>query len=195
MPAARIAESHLEEHTLAWLRELGYTTLFGPDIAHGEARAERDDWHEVILKHRLVAAIARLNPDIPADAQEAALRKILHPDSPSLVGNNRVFHRMLVDGVEVEYRRPDGTIRGDQYGWQTSIIRRRTTGLPSTSLPSSRTTTTGDPTFSCSSTGFLLSSSNSRTRPMRKQPLKPRSGRSRPTNSRSPPSSRITRWP
>ena len=114
MPAARIAESHLEEHTLAWLRELGYTTLFGPDIAHGEARAERDDWHEVILKHRLVAAIARLNPDIPADAQEAALRKILHPDSPSLVGNNRVFHRMLVDGVEVEYRRPDGTIRGDQ---------------------------------------------------------------------------------
>jgi len=113
-PAARIAESHLEEHTLAWLRDLGYTTLFGPDIAPGESRAERDDWHEVILKHRLAAAIARLNPDIPADAQEAALRKILHPDSPSLVGNNRVFHRMLVDGVEVEYRRPDGTIKGDQ---------------------------------------------------------------------------------
>ncbi|MDD1724727.1 MAG: type I restriction endonuclease subunit R, partial [Methanospirillum sp.] len=114
MPAARIAESHLEEHTLAWLRELGYTTLFGPDIAPGEARAERDDWHEVVQKHRLAAAIARLNPDIPADAKEAALRKILHPDSPSLVGNNRVFHRMLVDGVEVEYRRPDGSIRGDQ---------------------------------------------------------------------------------
>jgi type I site-specific deoxyribonuclease, HsdR family len=113
-PAIRIAESHLEDHTLAWLRDLGYTTLFGPDIAPGEARAERDDWHEVILKKRLAAAIARLNPDIPTDAQEAALRKILHPDSPSLVGNNRVFHRMLVDGVEVEYRRPDGSIRGDQ---------------------------------------------------------------------------------
>jgi len=114
MPAARIAESHLEEHTLAWLRDLGYTSLFGPDIAPGEARGERDDWHEVVLKKRLAAAIARLNPDVPADAQEAALRKILHPDSPSLVGNNRVFHRMLVDGVEVEYRRPDGTIKGDQ---------------------------------------------------------------------------------
>ncbi|MDO8872073.1 MAG: hypothetical protein Q7V05_04985 [Methanoregula sp.] len=72
---ARIAESHVEEHALAWLRELGYTTLFGPDITPGEPRAERDSWHDVILKHRLAAAIARLNPDIPADAQEVALKK------------------------------------------------------------------------------------------------------------------------
>ena len=114
MPAARIAESQVEEHTLAWLRELGYTTLFGPDIAPGEPRAERDHWNDAILKYRLAAAIARFNPDIPADAQEAALKKILHPDSPSLVNNNRTFHRMLVDGVEVEYHRPDGTIKGDQ---------------------------------------------------------------------------------
>jgi type I restriction enzyme R subunit len=114
MPAAKIVESHLEEHTLAWLRELGYTTLFGPDIAPGEPKAERETWQEVILRQRLAAAIARLNPDIPAEAQEVALRRILHPDSPSLIGNNRTFHRMLVDGVDVEYRRPDGTIRGDQ---------------------------------------------------------------------------------
>ncbi len=109
-----IAESHVEEHALAWLRELGYTTLFGPNIAPGEPRAERDHWHDAILKHRLAAAIARLNPGIPADAREAALKKILHPDSPSLVGNNRAFHKMLIDGVEVEYHRPDGTIKGDQ---------------------------------------------------------------------------------
>jgi type I restriction enzyme R subunit len=114
MPAAKIVESHLEEHTLAWLRELGYTTLFGPDIAPGEPKAERETWQEVILRQRLAAAIARLNPDIPAEAQEVALRRILHPDSPSLIGNNRAFHRMLVDGVDVEYRRPDGTLRGDQ---------------------------------------------------------------------------------
>jgi type I restriction enzyme R subunit len=114
MPAARIAESHVEEHALAWLRELGYTTLFGPDIAPGEPKAECDHWHDAVLKRRLAAAIARLNPNIPADAQEAALKKILHPDSPSLMNNNRTFHRMLVDGVEVEYRRPDGTIKGDQ---------------------------------------------------------------------------------
>ena len=114
MPAARLAESHVEEHTLAWLRELDYTILFGPDIASGELAAERSGWHDVVLKHRLSAAITQLNPDIPTDAQEAALKKILHPDSPSLIGNNRAFHRMLVDGVEVEYQRPDGTIKGDR---------------------------------------------------------------------------------
>jgi type I restriction enzyme R subunit len=75
MPAARIVESHVEDHTLAWLRDLGYTTLFGPDIAPGEPKAEGETWQDVILKHRLAAAIAKLNPDIPADAREAALRK------------------------------------------------------------------------------------------------------------------------
>lgn len=111
---ARINESHIEKHMLDWLRDLGYTTLFGPDIGPGEKSAERVDWHDVVLKHRLSSAIARLNPDIPTDARDVALRKILHPDSPSLIGNNRAFHKMLVDGVEVEYRRPDGTIKGDQ---------------------------------------------------------------------------------
>lgn len=112
-PAARLAESDVEEHTLAWLRELNYTTLFGPDIAPGEPGAERTGWDEVVLKNRLTAAIATLNPEIPQEARESAIRKILHPDSPSLIGNNRAFHRMLVDGVEVEYPRPDGTIKGD----------------------------------------------------------------------------------
>lgn len=111
---ARINESHIEKHTLGWLRDLGYTILFGPDIGPGEKSAERVEWNEVVLKQRLSSAIDQLNPDIPADARDAALRKILHPDSPSLIGNNRTFHRMFVDGVDVEYRRPDGTIKGDQ---------------------------------------------------------------------------------
>src|SRR5882724_2605905 len=58
-------------------------------------------------------AIARLNPAIPIDAREEALRKVLRHDTPSLVGNNRAFHRMLRDGVPVEYRRDDGSIAGD----------------------------------------------------------------------------------
>lgn len=62
-PAARIVESRVEEHTLAWLRDLGYTTLFGPDIAPGEPKAERDTWQDTILTHRLAAAIVKLNPE------------------------------------------------------------------------------------------------------------------------------------
>jgi type I restriction enzyme R subunit len=62
--AAKIVESHVEEHTLARLRDLGYTTLFGPDIAPGEPGAERETWQDTILKPRLAAAIAKLNPGI-----------------------------------------------------------------------------------------------------------------------------------
>ena len=42
-----------------------------------------------------------------------ASRKVLRLGTPSLVQTNRAFHRMLRDGVEVEYARPDGSIAGD----------------------------------------------------------------------------------
>ena len=62
---------------------------------------------------RLRAAIRRLNPSVPSDAHEDALRKVLRVGTPSLVHSNRAFHRMLRDGVPVEYRRADGSIAGD----------------------------------------------------------------------------------
>jgi type I restriction enzyme, R subunit len=55
----------------------------------------------------------RLNTVIPSDAREEAVRKVLRHDAPSLVTNNRAFHRMVRDGVPVEYRRDDGSIAGD----------------------------------------------------------------------------------
>ena len=76
--------------------------------------AERSTYKEVVLMRRLQDAVTRLNPNIPADAQEEAIRKVLNPDFPSLVQNNRAFHQMLVDGIEVEYRQPDGSIRSGQ---------------------------------------------------------------------------------
>jgi len=109
-----IYESDIEETTLDWLAELGYTVLHGPDIAPDTSDAERAAYNEVILTRRLQDAVARLNPEIPANAQEEAIRKILNPDSHTLVQNNRIFHQMLVDGIEVEYRQSDGTIRGER---------------------------------------------------------------------------------
>ncbi len=108
------AESHVEEAALSWFEGLGYSLLHGPNIAPGEAAAERSSYADVVLVGRLQQAIASLNPHVPAPALEEALRKVLHCESPSLVGNNRVMHRMLVDGVEVEYKRPDGSIAGDR---------------------------------------------------------------------------------
>ena len=89
-----------------------YTVLHGPDIVPDTPDAERSSYNEVILTRRLRDAVAHLNPNIPADAQQEAIRKILNPDSHTLVQNNRTFHLMLVEGIEVEYRQSDGTVRG-----------------------------------------------------------------------------------
>ena len=109
-----IYESDIEEASLGWLADLGYTVLHGPDIAPDTPDAERSSYKEVILEKRLRDAVAHLNSEIPADAQEEAIRKVLHPDSSALIQNNRTFHQILVDGIEVEYHQPDGTIRGER---------------------------------------------------------------------------------
>lgn len=114
MPNSHFNESTVEEAALSWFEELGYGVVYGPDIAPGEPGAMRDSFDQVVLIGRLREAIDRLNPKIPYEAREEALRKIFRPDSPSLVGANRTFHRMLRDGVEVEYRRKDGSIAGDR---------------------------------------------------------------------------------
>ncbi len=106
-------EAWVEDAALSWLADLGYTPVFGPSIAPGEACAERDSYGDVLLSRRLRHALARLNPAIPAEALEDAFNKVVRPESASLIGNNHAFHRRLVEGVEVEYRRPDGSIAGD----------------------------------------------------------------------------------
>jgi type I restriction enzyme, R subunit len=109
-------ESVVEDAALAWLEALGYTVLHGPDIAVGESAAERSDpnYRDVMLEGRLRKALERLNPDLPAEAIEDAFRKLVKTDAPSLVERNRAVHHMLVNGVTVEYRRPDGSIAGAQ---------------------------------------------------------------------------------
>ena len=109
-------ESVVEEAALGWLESLGYSILHGPEIAFGEPAAERRDpgYRDIVLERRLRDALARLNPELPADALEDAFRKLTRVDAPSLVERNRAVHRMLVDGVTVEYRRKDGSIAGTQ---------------------------------------------------------------------------------
>ncbi len=106
-------ESIVEDAALEWFGELGYDIGHGPHIAPGERAAERDSFGDVVLTRRLQAAIKRLNPDIPEAAREDALRKVLRVAMPSLVQTNRLFHKLLRDGVPVEYPRPDGSIAGD----------------------------------------------------------------------------------
>jgi type I restriction enzyme, R subunit len=96
------------------LGELGYAVATGPDIAPEGANAERATFADVVLVGRLRAALGKINPTIPADAIEEAVRKVTHADTPSLIENNRRIHRLLTEGVDVEYSRPDGSVAGDK---------------------------------------------------------------------------------
>ena len=109
-----VSENVVEDAALAWLKELGYAVLHGPDIAPGEPDAERRTYADVVLAGRLQSSLALINPGVPASALDEALRKVARTETPSLVENNRRFHKLLTDGVDVEYRRPDGSIAGDK---------------------------------------------------------------------------------
>ena len=107
-------ESEVEAAALEWLESLGWKVAHGPNIAPHATDSERTDYSEVALEHRLREALARLNPALPADALDDAFRKLTRPDGSTLEARNRAFHRMLVDGVTVEYRTAGGTLRGAQ---------------------------------------------------------------------------------
>ena len=111
---SRFTESVVEEAALEWLEALGYAILHGPEIAAGEPAAERDDsgYRDVILERRLRQALERLNPTLPPEAIEDAYRRLTLADEPSLVTRNHALHQSLVEGVTVEYTRPDGSIGG-----------------------------------------------------------------------------------
>ena len=54
-----------------------------------------------------------INKNIPREARGEAVKKLQRAESQSLIHNNKIFHKMLVEGIPVEYRREDGSIAGD----------------------------------------------------------------------------------
>jgi len=108
-----ITEATVEQAALEWFEELGYGLAHGLTPSAEDERAERRGYGDVVLEGLLRAAVERINPGIPAEAQEQAVRQALHPGGVGLVAQNRVLHRLLVEGVAVEYRRQDGTIGHD----------------------------------------------------------------------------------
>ena len=107
-------ESVVEQAALAWLEGLGWRVTHGLEIAPGEAGAERADYAQVVLEARLRGALARLNPVLPPQALEDVFRRLTRPEGAEVSARNRAVHRLLVEGVTVEYHAPDGAIRGAQ---------------------------------------------------------------------------------
>ena len=104
-------EAVLEEALLAWLRDLGYHTVEGGQIAPDSKSPERADFREVLLEGRLRSTLQRINPTLGAAAIDEAVRIVRRADSPSMLLNNRRFHRHLTDGVPIEVSER-GQIRG-----------------------------------------------------------------------------------
>ena len=103
-------EAVIEAAALDYLREIGYSTEFGPNLGPGGIAEERSSWDEVYLLERLRAAARRINPD-HAGLVEEAIKRLRRAESQSELVENFRVHRLLADGVPVEHRGPDGQVR------------------------------------------------------------------------------------
>ena len=111
---AYLSEAAVEQVVLDRLASLGYVISSDSEIGPDGKAPEREAYSDVVLGKCLVAAIEKLNPAIPAEARGDALRKVLATEKPSLVEENRRLHKLMVEGVDVEFYAEDGTIRGDK---------------------------------------------------------------------------------
>ncbi len=102
-----LTEADVEQIAIDLFKELGYTHLFGGDIAPEMPAAERTSYGEVHLSERLLTALRDLNPNIPHDAIEEATKKVIRASSPTAIGQNHIFHQLLVNGIDVSYRKGD----------------------------------------------------------------------------------------
>jgi type I restriction enzyme R subunit len=96
-------EQQLEELCWGWFQEAGWRFAHGPDIAPDSSAPERTDYRQVVLRERLLAALTRINPQIPPAALEQAAHALQSVSEPQMVVRNRNVHRLLLNGLLVEF--------------------------------------------------------------------------------------------
>ena len=108
------SEDIVEHAGIQILQDLGWIYLHGSIIAPDGAAPQRQAFSDAILVKRLDMMVERLNPTVPEGARGEAIRRVLTSETGSLVEENRRIHRMITDGVDVEYRAADGRVVGDK---------------------------------------------------------------------------------
>lgn len=96
-------EHSLEQLCLQWFQDTGWSYAYGPDIASEGDTPERTSYRDVFLKGRLSQAVARINPHLPQSAVEEVVHVATTSIHPSLIQSNRAFHRLLLEGVKIEF--------------------------------------------------------------------------------------------
>ncbi|HCW35041.1 MAG TPA: DEAD/DEAH box helicase, partial [Staphylococcus sp.] len=109
----QFSEDDLEQVALKWFEGLGYSVKNGRDSGENGIMNERESDKDVVLDDRLEAALRRINPELNNSAIEQAIREISIEKSPSLLENNRSFHEMITNGIEVEHYNDDGETIND----------------------------------------------------------------------------------
>jgi type I restriction enzyme R subunit len=108
-----ITEDQLEQLCLTWFQEIGYAYVCGYDIAPDGASPERSDYRQIILSARLLSALQKINPHIPAATLEQVALHIAKPETPILIKNNKAFHQLLLEGVKVEFKSQEVDANGN----------------------------------------------------------------------------------
>ena len=109
----KITEDAIEKFAIELLEKQGYQYIYAPSIAPDSDNPERESFEDVLLLERMRTAVGRINPNIPPAIREDAIKQIIRLNSPELIANNETFHRMLTEGINVEYQ-VKGHSRGDQ---------------------------------------------------------------------------------
>lgn len=109
----KLTENDIELWAIEELEAIGWKYTNGADIAPDAENPERNTFGDIILEQRLRNAIFSLNTELPTDALEEAVKKVLRINSPDTIANNKLFHEYLTEGVPVEYRK-ENTMRGDR---------------------------------------------------------------------------------
>lgn len=107
-------ENHLEQAVLEWFQDLGYQTLYGPDISPGGSFAERESFGDVVLYGRLHSALKRINRQYSDRVIDDLAKKVTRQQSLSISQNNAAFQRIITDGVDIEMHQKDGRIKTEK---------------------------------------------------------------------------------
>lgn len=104
-----INEDTLEQQAKLWFEENGYTSIFGPDVAPDTSNPERKDFSDVFFSSRIRSAVEAINPKVPNEGIDEAIRKLQLFDVANPVLQNQKCHQYLTEGVDVQYQTKDGT--------------------------------------------------------------------------------------
>lgn len=93
-------EATIEQATIDWLEDLGYTHKLGTSLPQNNV--------DVVLKDELLKFIQKQHPTLPQEIQQLAVAEFTNNVGADLEHRNRSFHLKLTKGLELPYEDASG---------------------------------------------------------------------------------------